>query len=55
MKDKQYIKNVPKLSFGEHEEVRSYVLLEFDNFSPTENSYYRDCTISVTIICHLDY
>ena len=55
MKDKQYIKNVPKLSFGEHEEVRSYILLEFDNFSPTENSYYRDCTISITIICHLDY
>ena len=25
------IKNVPKLSFGEHEEVRSYILLEFDD------------------------
>lgn len=55
MKDEQYIKAIPKLKFGEHEEVRSYVMLEFDNFVPTENPYYRDCTISFTIICHLDY
>ena len=55
LKDKQYIKNVPKLSFGEHEEVRSYILLEFDDFIPSGNSYYRDCTISITIISHLDY
>lgn len=55
LKDKQYIKNVPKLSFGEHEEVRSYILLEFDDFVPTENPHYRDCVISITIISHLDY
>jgi hypothetical protein len=55
MKDLQYIKNIPKLSFGEHEEVKSYVLLEFDNFIPTENPYYRNCTISFTIVSHLDY
>ena len=55
LKDKQYIKNVPKLSFGEHEEVRSYILLEFDDFFPTSNPHYRDCTISITIISHLDY
>lgn len=55
LKDKQYIKNVPKLSFGEHEEVRSYILLEFDDFIPTSNPQYRDCTISITIISHLDY
>lgn len=55
LKDKQYIKNVPKLSFGEHEEVRSYILLEFDDFYPTSNPHYRDCTVSITIISHLDY
>lgn len=55
MKDAQYIKAVPKLSFGEHEEVRSYVMLEFDNFMPTSNPEYRDCTISFSIISHLDY
>lgn len=55
LKNKQYIKNVPKLSFGEHEEVRSYVLLEFDDFVPSGNPHYRDCVISITIISHLDY
>jgi hypothetical protein len=50
-----YIKVIPKLAFGEHEEVKSYVLLEFDDFVPTNNPEYRDCTISFSIICHLDY
>lgn len=55
LKDKQYIKNVPKLSFGEHEEVKSYILLEFDDFVPTDNPEFRDCVVSITIISHLDY
>jgi hypothetical protein len=55
MREKQYIKVVPKLSFGEHEEVKSYILLEFDDFSPSGNPAYRNCTISFTIICNLDY
>lgn len=55
LKDNQYIKAVPKLSFGEHEEVRSYIMLEFDDFVPTDNPMYRDCVVSLTIICHLDY
>lgn len=55
MMDNQYIKVIPKLSFGEHEEVKSYVLLEFDDFTPTSNPQYRDCVISFSIICHLDY
>ena len=55
LKNKQYLKNVPKLSFGEHEEVKSYILLEFDDFIPTNNPHYRDCTITFSIICHLDY
>lgn len=50
-----YVKVIPKLSFGEHEEVKSYVLLEFDDFTPTSNPQYRDCVISFSIICHLDY
>jgi hypothetical protein len=53
--DRKYLRTVPKIPFGEHEEVRSYILLEFDDFVPTENPHYRDCIISFTIICHLDY
>lgn len=55
MKDAQYIKAIPKLNFGEHEEVKSYVMLEFDDFIPSANPRYRDCTISFSIISHLDY
>lgn len=55
MKDEQYIKSIPKLSFGEHEEVKSYVLLEFDDFTPSDNPEYRNCVISFTIISQLDY
>lgn len=55
LKDKKYLRVVPKLAFGEHEEVKSYILLEFDDYLPTENPKYRDCTISITVICHLDY
>lgn len=55
LKDGKYLRTVPKLTFPEHEEVKSYILLEFDSFSPTENPHYRDCIISFTIICHLDY
>lgn len=53
--DKGYIRIIPKLAFGEHEEVKGYILLEFDDFVPTENPQFRDCVISVSIICHLDY
>lgn len=53
--DAQYIKAVPKMSFGEHEEVKAYIMLMFDNFTPTDNPEYRDYIISFTIICHLDY
>lgn len=50
-----YIRVIPKLSFGEHEEVKSYIILEFDDFTPTNNPEFRDCTISFTVISHLDY
>lgn len=55
MKDAQYIKTVPKISFGEHEDVKSYVLLEFDDVAPAANPRYRNCVVSFSIICHLDY
>jgi hypothetical protein len=56
LKDRGYIKLEPKLNFGEHEDVKSYMLLSFDNFSPNAtNPEYRDCTVGFDIICHTDY
>ena len=49
-----YIKLTPKIYIPEHEEVKAYLLLSFDNFIPTENPKFRDCTVHFDIICHTD-
>lgn len=51
----KYITLVPKIKMKEHEEVKSYIILSFDNFTPTSNPEYMDCTVSFDIICHTDY
>ena len=56
MTNQQYIRIVPELTFGENEEVKSYIVISFDNFSPADtNEYYRDCIVEIDIICHPDY
>lgn len=51
----KYITLVPKIKSKEHEEVKSYIILTFDNFVETSNPEYRDCTVSFDILCHTDY
>ena len=53
--ESNYITLVPKLKMKEHEEVKNYIIITFDNFSPTSNPEYRDCVVSFDIICHTDY
>lgn len=50
-----YIKLNPKIRMPEHEEVKAYIIMSVDNFTPTSNPYYRDCTLIFDIICHIDY
>ena len=51
-----YIKLEPKIKFGEHEEVKSYIIVSCDNFIPNmSNPHFRDCTVTFDIICHTDY
>ena len=51
-----YIRLAPKIAMPEHEEVKSYILISFDNFTPNaKNPKFRDCTITFDIICHTDY
>lgn len=53
--DEQYIRLEPKITFEEHEEVKSYILISFDNFTPNAtNPEYRDCTVAFDVICHTD-
>ena len=50
-----YITTTPKIRFPEHEEIKSYIVISFDDFTLNDtNPEFRDCTISFDIICHLD-
>ena len=56
LREEGYIKMEPKIRFPEHEEVKSYIIISFDNFATNEkNPQFRDCTVSFDIICHTDY
>lgn len=56
LREQGYIALEPKIRFEEHEEIKSYLIISFDNFVPNEtNPEYRDCTVSFDIICHTDY
>ena len=56
LRQEGYIKLEPKIKVGEHEEVKSYIIISCDNFTPNAtNPHYRDCTVTFDIICHTDY
>lgn len=46
------IKIVPKIYVDRS--VLQYVLIQFDNFTPSKNPEFRDNTIEFDIICHFD-
>lgn len=53
MKEENYLLFVPRIEKLIHENFKSQILVEFDDWVPTSNNHYRDCTISFTIICPL--
>lgn len=53
--EEKYITLIPKVKLKEHEEVKSYIILSFDNFIPTSNPEFRDCTVHFDILCYSDY
>lgn len=53
--DQEYIRLNPKIRMREHEDVKSYIVLSFDNFTPSENPEFRNCTVHFDILCHTDY
>ena len=56
LRDKGYIRLEPKIFMGENEEVKSYIRLAFDHFTPAiRNEYFRDCIIEIDILSHPDY
>ena len=56
LKQEGYITLEPKLRMNEHNEIKSYIVIGCDNFTPNmTNPEFRDCTVTFDIICHTDY
>lgn len=56
MRESGYIKLEPKVRFPEHENIKSYMIMSFDGFTPNkQNPQFRDCIVNFDIICHNDY
>ena len=50
-----YIKLQPKVRMGQHEQVKSYLIISFDNFRPNmTNPEFRDCNVFIDVLCHTD-
>jgi hypothetical protein len=55
LREDGYLKMEPKIQMGEHEQVKSYLILTFDHFVPNDtNPQFRDCVITFDILCHTD-
>lgn len=50
-----YIRTNPKIARGEFQEIKSYILITFDNFSSNRvDPKFLDCTVNFDIICYDD-
>lgn len=55
MIDKGYIRLNSKIMRGTHEEIKTYILVSLDNFTPNKTSgHYMDYNINFDIICYND-
>lgn len=55
LREKGYIKFEPKIRMPEHEEMKAYIIVTFDNFvTNATNPEFRDCVITFDVLCHLD-
>lgn len=55
LKKEGYIRTVPRLNLKEHEDIKSYIIIMMDDFTPTSNDKYRDCTITFFVFSEYDY
>lgn len=56
LKEQGYLQLKPLIKFPEHTEVKAYLMITFDNYTPNAtNPQFRDQTIGFNILCHPDY
>ena len=54
--DEQYINLDPLIKMPEHDQIKAFIGLHFDNFTPNAtNPEFRDSMIHIDVICHHDY
>lgn len=54
--EEDYINLNPIIKLPEHDQIKSFIGLHFDNFTPNNtNPEFRDCMIQFDIVCHHDY
>ncbi len=46
-----YVRYEPKIYLNEHDDVKAFIIISFDNFVPTDNPQYRDCLVVFDILC----
>ena len=55
MRKEGYIRLNPKIARKQHQQIKSYILVTFDNFSPNRvDPKFMDCTVNFDIICYDD-
>ena len=53
--DDKYVVMTPKIEIPEHDQLKSFITLNFDTFTPNgTNTEFRDCMIYIDIACHHD-
>ena len=56
LREQGYIKFEPKIKMPEHEDIKSYLVISFDNFRTNiNNPQFRDCNVYIDVLCHTDY
>lgn len=55
MVDDGYVRVQTKIRLPEHADVKSYIIISFDDFTPNvTNPQFRDCIVTFDVICHTD-
>ena len=56
LREDGYVVLEPRIEIDEHEQVKAYMIISYDNFVPNgTNPEFRDCTVSFDILCHTKY
>lgn len=55
LRSEGYVRTNPKIARKQFENIKSYILLTYDNFSPNSiDSKFMDCTLNFDIVCYDD-